>query len=34
MKQFLNFINGEFVSSSKTFEKRNPATNQRVGRDS
>ena len=31
MKQFLNFINGEFVATGKTFEDRNPATNEVVG---
>ncbi|MCB2018424.1 MAG: aldehyde dehydrogenase family protein, partial [Hydrogenophaga sp.] len=31
MKQFLNFINGDFVATDKTFEDRNPATNQVVG---
>ncbi len=31
MKQFLNFINGEFVATDKTFEDRNPATNEVVG---
>ncbi|HDR9095748.1 TPA: 2-hydroxymuconic semialdehyde dehydrogenase [Burkholderia vietnamiensis] len=32
MKQFQNFINGEFVASDKTFEKRAPATNRVIGR--
>ena len=31
MKQFLNFINGEFVATAKTFDNRNPATNEVVG---
>ena len=31
MKQFLNFINGEFVATAKTFEKRAPATNAVIG---
>ena len=31
MKQFLNFINGEFVSTGKTFEKRAPVNNQVIG---
>lgn len=31
MKQFLNFINGDFVATAKTFENRNPATNEVVG---
>jgi aminomuconate-semialdehyde/2-hydroxymuconate-6-semialdehyde dehydrogenase len=31
MKQFHNFINGEFVATAKTFENRNPATNAVVG---
>src|SRR3990167_6241219 len=31
MKQFHNFINGEFVATTKTFENRNPATNAVVG---
>jgi uncharacterized protein GlcG (DUF336 family)/catechol 2,3-dioxygenase-like lactoylglutathione lyase family enzyme len=31
MKQFLNFINGEFVATGKTFENRNPATNAVIG---
>ena len=33
MKEFLNFIDGEFVkgTSGKTFENRNPATNEVVG---
>ena len=31
MKQFLNFINGEFVATGKTFEDRNPATNEVIG---
>ena len=32
MKQFLNFINGEFVATAKTFDNRNPATNEVVGK--
>lgn len=31
MKQFLNFINGDFVATAKTFENRNPASNEVVG---
>ncbi|GAA6142766.1 2-hydroxymuconic semialdehyde dehydrogenase [Hydrogenophaga sp. 5NK40-0174] len=31
MKQFLNFINGEFVATSKTFENRAPADNRVIG---
>ncbi len=31
MKQFLNFINGEFVATDKTFENRAPADNQLIG---
>lgn len=31
MKQFNNFINGQFVASSKTFEKFNPVDNSLVG---
>ncbi|MGE0807452.1 MAG: 2-hydroxymuconic semialdehyde dehydrogenase [Burkholderiaceae bacterium] len=31
MKQFLNFINGEFVATGRTFENRNPATNEVIG---
>lgn len=31
MKQFKNFINGQFVTSSNTFEKFNPADNSLVG---
>lgn len=31
MKQFLNFINGEFVATAKTFDKRAPATNRMIG---
>lgn len=31
MKQFLNFINGEFVATGKTFEKRAPVNNQVIG---
>nr|MBP8820513.1 aldehyde dehydrogenase family protein [Brachymonas sp.] len=31
MKHFLNYINGEFVATGKTFENRNPATNAVVG---
>ena len=31
MKQFLNFINGEFVSTKKTFENRAPADNHVIG---
>ena len=31
MKQFHNFINGVFVSTSKTFEKRTPISNQVIG---
>jgi aminomuconate-semialdehyde/2-hydroxymuconate-6-semialdehyde dehydrogenase len=31
MKQFLNFINGEFVATSKTFENRAPIDNSVIG---
>jgi len=31
MKQFLNFINGEFVATKKTFENRAPADNHVIG---
>jgi aminomuconate-semialdehyde/2-hydroxymuconate-6-semialdehyde dehydrogenase len=31
VKQFLNFINGEFVATGKTFEKRAPINNQVIG---
>ena len=31
MKQFHNFINGAFVPTSKTFEKRTPVSNQVIG---
>lgn len=31
MKQFLNFINGEFVATAKTFDKLAPATNRMIG---
>ncbi len=31
MKQFLNFINGEFVATQKTFENRAPADNHVIG---
>jgi aminomuconate-semialdehyde/2-hydroxymuconate-6-semialdehyde dehydrogenase len=31
MKQILNFINGEFVATGKTFEKRSPLTNAVIG---
>ncbi len=31
MKQFLNFINGEFVATNKTFEDRAPADNSVIG---
>jgi aminomuconate-semialdehyde/2-hydroxymuconate-6-semialdehyde dehydrogenase len=31
MKQFHNFINGEFVATSKTFENRAPADNRVIG---
>jgi aminomuconate-semialdehyde/2-hydroxymuconate-6-semialdehyde dehydrogenase len=31
MKQFLNFINGEFVATGKTFEDRAPINNQVIG---
>jgi acyl-CoA reductase-like NAD-dependent aldehyde dehydrogenase len=31
MKQFHNFINGVFVPTSKTFEKRTPISNQVIG---
>jgi aminomuconate-semialdehyde/2-hydroxymuconate-6-semialdehyde dehydrogenase len=31
MKQFLNYINGEFVATDKTFEKRAPVNNQIIG---
>ncbi|RRB44068.1 aldehyde dehydrogenase family protein, partial [Escherichia coli] len=30
-KQFLNFIDGDFVVTGKTFDKRAPATNQVIG---
>jgi aminomuconate-semialdehyde/2-hydroxymuconate-6-semialdehyde dehydrogenase len=32
MKEFLNFINGEFVASGKWFDNRSPLTNQVIGR--
>ena len=32
MKHFLNFINGDFVATSKTFENRAPADNRLLGR--
>lgn len=32
MKQFLNFIGGEFVATSKTFDNRAPADNRLLGR--
>ncbi|MGO4395319.1 2-hydroxymuconic semialdehyde dehydrogenase [Variovorax sp. M-6] len=32
MKQFLNFINGDFVATSKTFDNRAPADNRLLGR--
>ncbi len=31
MKQFLNFINGEFVSTGRTFDKRAPVDNRVIG---
>ena len=31
MKQFLNFINGEFVATTKTFDKRAPVDNRVIG---
>jgi len=31
MKQFLNFIDGEFVATSKTFENRAPVDNRVLG---
>jgi len=31
MKAFLNFIDGRFISTGKTFEKRNPATGSVIG---
>ena len=31
MKQFLNFINGEFVATGKTFDKRAPVNNRVIG---
>lgn len=31
MKQFLNFIAGEFVATGKTFENRAPADNRVIG---
>jgi aminomuconate-semialdehyde/2-hydroxymuconate-6-semialdehyde dehydrogenase len=31
MKQFLNFINGEFVATAKTFEKRTPIDGSLIG---
>ena len=31
MKQFLNFINGEFVATAKTFENRAPVDNRLLG---
>jgi aminomuconate-semialdehyde/2-hydroxymuconate-6-semialdehyde dehydrogenase len=31
MKQFLNYINGEFLATGKTFEKRAPINNQVIG---
>jgi aminomuconate-semialdehyde/2-hydroxymuconate-6-semialdehyde dehydrogenase len=31
MKQFLNFIDGAFVATHKTFQNRNPATNAVIG---
>ncbi len=31
MKQFLNYINGEFVATEKTFENRAPVSNQIIG---
>ena len=31
MKQFLNYINGEFVATDKTFENRAPVSNQIIG---
>jgi aminomuconate-semialdehyde/2-hydroxymuconate-6-semialdehyde dehydrogenase len=31
MKQFLNFINGEFIATGKTFEDRAPINNQVIG---
>jgi hypothetical protein len=32
MNSFLNFINGEYVATGKTFDKRNPATGRVIGR--
>jgi aminomuconate-semialdehyde/2-hydroxymuconate-6-semialdehyde dehydrogenase len=32
MKEFLNFIGGEFVATGKTFDKRAPADNRLIGR--
>lgn len=31
MKQFLNFINGEFIATGKTFENRAPVDNRVLG---
>ena len=31
MKQIQNFINGEFVATAKTFEKRSPLDNSLLG---
>ncbi len=31
MNQFLNFINGEFVATGRTFDNRNPATGRVIG---
>ncbi|MEY2654504.1 MAG: hypothetical protein RLZZ524_1532, partial [Pseudomonadota bacterium] len=31
MKQFLNFINGEFVATGRTFDKRAPVDNRVIG---
>ena len=31
MKQFLNFIDGEFVATGKQFEKRSPLDNSVIG---
>ncbi|WP_309626336.1 aldehyde dehydrogenase family protein, partial [Methylibium sp.] len=31
MRQFLNFINGAFVATGKTFEKRAPVDNRVIG---
>jgi len=31
MKQFMNFIGGEFVAGAKTFENRAPVDNRLIG---